>query len=82
MTADVRDQPTPSPSWSVEDTGAGFIVKDDSGQKLGYVYYEEAGSANAGQDAHRRRAAAYRAKALPHPAVAPCSQSNNNRSPR
>ena len=31
------------PSWSVEDTGTGsaFVVKDSSGQKLAYVYYEE-----------------------------------------
>ena len=29
--------------WSVEDTGTGsaFVVKDASGQKLGYFYYEE-----------------------------------------
>jgi hypothetical protein len=30
----------PSP-WSVEDIGAAFVVKDSSGQKLGYFYYEE-----------------------------------------
>jgi hypothetical protein len=29
------------PPWSVEDTGAAFVVKDTSGQKLGYFYYEE-----------------------------------------
>jgi hypothetical protein len=29
------------PPWSVEDTGAAFVVKDSSGQKLGYFYYEE-----------------------------------------
>jgi hypothetical protein len=31
------------PPWSVEDTGTGsaFVVKDASGQKLGYFYYEE-----------------------------------------
>jgi hypothetical protein len=31
------------PPWSVEDTGIGsaFVVKDGSGQKLAYVYYEE-----------------------------------------
>ena len=31
------------PPWSVEDTGTGsaFVVKDGSGQKLGYFYYEE-----------------------------------------
>ena len=30
-----------SPPWSVEDNSACFIVKDSSGQKLGYFYYEE-----------------------------------------
>jgi len=30
----------PSP-WSIEDLGACFVVKDNSGQKLGYFYYEE-----------------------------------------
>jgi hypothetical protein len=29
------------PPWSIEDIGAAFIVKDASGQKLGYFYYEE-----------------------------------------
>jgi hypothetical protein len=29
------------PPWSLEDTGAAFVVKDSSGQKLGYFYYEE-----------------------------------------
>jgi hypothetical protein len=29
------------PPWSVEDTGAAFVVKNGSGQKLGYFYYEE-----------------------------------------
>ena len=29
------------PPWSVEDIGACYIVKDGSGQKLAYVYYEE-----------------------------------------
>jgi hypothetical protein len=27
--------------WSIEDTGAAFVVKDSSGQNLGYFYYEE-----------------------------------------
>jgi len=30
-----------SPPWSVEDNGACFIVKDSSGHKILYVYYEE-----------------------------------------
>jgi hypothetical protein len=29
------------PPWSLEDTGASFVVKEGSGQKLAYVYYEE-----------------------------------------
>jgi hypothetical protein len=29
------------PPWSVEDIDAAFVVKDGSGQKLAYVYYEE-----------------------------------------
>jgi hypothetical protein len=40
------------PPWSVEDTGTGsaFVVIDDSGQKLAYVYYEEeAGRRSAGK---------------------------------
>jgi hypothetical protein len=29
------------PPWSIEDSGAAFIVKDGGGQKLAYAYYEE-----------------------------------------
>jgi hypothetical protein len=29
------------PPWSVEDIGAAFVVKDNSGQKMAYVYYEQ-----------------------------------------
>jgi hypothetical protein len=29
------------PLWSVEDIGAAFVVKDSTGQKLAYVYFEE-----------------------------------------
>ena len=29
------------PPWTVEDTGAAFVVRDHGGQKLAYVYYEE-----------------------------------------
>jgi hypothetical protein len=29
------------PPWSIEDIGAAFVVKDSSGQKLAYVYFEE-----------------------------------------
>ena len=30
-----------SAAWSIEDIGAAFVVKDSSGQKFGYFYYEE-----------------------------------------
>jgi hypothetical protein len=29
------------PPWSVEELDAAFVVKDSSGQKLTYIYYEE-----------------------------------------
>ena len=29
------------PHWSVEDIGAAFVVRDQSGQGLAYVYYED-----------------------------------------
>ena len=29
------------PPWSIEELEACFVVKDASGQKLGYVYLEE-----------------------------------------
>jgi hypothetical protein len=29
------------PPWSVEETPACFVVKDSTGQKLAYVYFEE-----------------------------------------
>ena len=29
------------PPWSTEDIGVAFLVKDSTGQKLGYFYYEE-----------------------------------------
>ena len=38
MTQPSRRFPAP---WTVEDTGAAFVVKDAGGQKLAYVYYEE-----------------------------------------
>jgi hypothetical protein len=39
-----KDDTTPrrfSPPWTIEDLGECFVVKDSSGQKLAYVYYEE-----------------------------------------
>jgi hypothetical protein len=29
------------PSWSVEELNACFVVRDDNGQKLAYVYFED-----------------------------------------
>jgi hypothetical protein len=29
------------PPWSVEDIGAAFVVKDNAGQQLAYVYFED-----------------------------------------
>jgi hypothetical protein len=29
------------PPWSVEELDACFVVRDDSGQKLAYVYFED-----------------------------------------
>jgi hypothetical protein len=29
------------PPWTVEDIDAAFVVKDSTGQKLAYVYYED-----------------------------------------
>jgi hypothetical protein len=29
------------PPWSIRDSGAYFVVRDNTGQPLGYFYYEE-----------------------------------------
>jgi hypothetical protein len=55
--------PTPArrfpPPWSVEETGACFIVRDNGGQKLAYVYYqEEPGRRSDGQAVVSRRSEA------------------------
>jgi hypothetical protein len=39
--ADGEQQRRFPPPWSVEETGACFIVKDHAGQSLAYVYFEE-----------------------------------------
>jgi hypothetical protein len=33
--------PERPPPWSVEELEACFIVKDDAGQKLAFIYFEE-----------------------------------------
>jgi hypothetical protein len=38
LSIDARRFPPP---WSIEDIGAAYVVKDSSGQKLGYFYFEE-----------------------------------------
>ena len=40
------------PPWIVEDIGACFVVKDSSGQKLAYVYFEEDPGRRSSQVAH------------------------------
>jgi hypothetical protein len=40
MPAGVTSRRFPAP-WSIEETGACFIVKDHAGQSLAYVYFEE-----------------------------------------
>ena len=30
-----------SPPWDIDDNGACFIVRDNNGQALSYVYYEQ-----------------------------------------
>ena len=39
MSASPRRFPPP---WTVEDIDAAFVVRDDSGQRLAYVYFEGA----------------------------------------
>jgi hypothetical protein len=29
------------PSWSIKDIGAAYVVRDENGQGLAYVYFEE-----------------------------------------
>jgi hypothetical protein len=40
MQAEVKPRRFPPP-WSVEETKACLIVKDQTGQKLAYVYFED-----------------------------------------
>jgi hypothetical protein len=48
------------PPWTVENIGARFVVKDSSGQKLGYFYYEEEPGRLLTKDEARRIAATWR----------------------
>jgi hypothetical protein len=44
------------PPWSIEELEACFVVKDASGQKLGYFYFEEElGRAIGGEAADAQR---------------------------
>jgi hypothetical protein len=49
------------PLWSVEDIGAAFVVTDNAGQQLAYVYFEE--------ELGRRSAAKLLGKAFPRRAT-------------
>ena len=46
------------PPWSVEELDACFVVKDGSGQKLSYVYFEDEPGKLLRKDEARRIAAA------------------------
>jgi hypothetical protein len=47
------------PLWSVGEFDAGFIVRDQNGQQLAYIYFEhEPRPAIGRQAAHQRRGAA------------------------
>jgi hypothetical protein len=37
----VDRRPRFPPPWKAEETDACFLVKDDNGQALGYVYFED-----------------------------------------
>ena len=43
------------PPWTVEETLACFVVKDQHGQKLAYVYFEDEPGRDLGEPAHPRR---------------------------
>ena len=43
-----RDRTPLPPPWSVEDTGAAFVVRDHNGQQLAYVYFEDEPGAQVG----------------------------------
>jgi hypothetical protein len=48
------------PPWSVEDIGSAFVVKDRTGEKLGYFYWGGVRQAIIGQAAHEGRGPADR----------------------
>ena len=37
----MADRRSFTPPWSVEDIGAAFVVKDGTGKKVAYIYFEE-----------------------------------------
>jgi hypothetical protein len=43
------------PPWTAEETLACFVVKDQHGQKLAYVYFEDEPGRDLGEPAHPRR---------------------------
>ena len=38
------------PPWSIEDIGEAFVVRDYYGQRIAYIYYEDAPSRHASTD--------------------------------
>jgi hypothetical protein len=45
------------PPWTVEDNGACFIIRDDNGRALAYVYYDHPQGGDLTWDEARRIAA-------------------------
>jgi hypothetical protein len=48
------------PPWTAEETDAYFIVRDQNGPALAYVYCEDSGTPDGRRHAHTRRGAANR----------------------
>jgi hypothetical protein len=53
MSATTHSRRIPPP-WTVEELDACFVVKDSSGQKLAYVYFEASGPPLSGKVTQQR----------------------------